>query len=97
MKKVISYVIWIILIISLAVSYSLIFNSYIRGAYIMHYITLYQKLMVFVFHMLFGVIIGMPLLLEKLNNPRKWKIDVYKLIIVGIPALLLSQEVLLLI
>ncbi len=93
MKTREKYIYWLLILIIFAISYSVAYIKYILPAEITYRIYMPHYIFMYFSHVLFGIIIGLPLFYKEFKIYGRWRINILKLAIIGIPSFLLSNIV----
>jgi hypothetical protein len=90
MKRFISYFLWSLLIISILFLGAEV-QSRLRAYSQMHYKMTFYIIFIWLFPIVVGMLIRLPLLITDIINNKKWKADWIKLIAIGLPFLYIAS------
>lgn len=92
-KKFVSNLIYILIVVIIIVIFSILNNNYLPENRRFARIPNLYYILVYLYHVFLGALIGIPKFIIIYKDVQKLKINWYKLLIVGIPSLLLSTIV----
>ncbi len=90
MKSKSIYIYWVLIVLSITGFYSLIYSNFLLDIKLINRLNILHLFLIYFFHLLLGVSLGVYNFYTEYLKKGQWSFNFLKMIILGIPSLILS-------